>query len=116
MFLDRRSHPRVRARGYPTAFAAFAARPGTVVLDVRTPAEFTACHLDGATNLDIEAADFAQRLAALDKTATYAVYCRTGHRSGLALQQMQATGFTNAADLSGGITAWTAQGRATVTG
>jgi len=97
-------------------FAALAATPATVLLDVRTPEEFAAGHLQGAKNLDIRAADFDTQLAALTKTTTYAVYCHSGNRSGQALERMAAAGFTNVADLSGGITAWTAGGRATTTG
>ena len=97
-------------------FAALAATPATVLLDVRTVEEFAAGHLPGAKNLDIRAADFDAQLAALDKTTTYVVYCHSGNRSGQALQRMGAAGFTRVADLSGGITAWTAAGRATTTG
>ena len=59
-----------------------------------------------AQNIDIEGADFATRIAALDKNATYAVYCRSGNRSGTALEQMSAAGFTHVYDLAGGIGAW----------
>ncbi|NMM24718.1 MAG: rhodanese-like domain-containing protein [Phycicoccus sp.] len=55
---------------------------------------------------DRQHSDFATRVAALDKTATYAVYCRSGNRSGTALQQMSAAGFTHVYDLAGGIGAW----------
>jgi phage shock protein E len=56
--------------------------PGTVILDVRTPAEYTSGHLPQARNINIERSDFATRIAALDKNATYAGYCRSGHRAG----------------------------------
>jgi phage shock protein E len=98
-----------------TGFATLAATPGTVVLDVRTPEEFATGHLAGARNLDIRAADFSTLLATLDRTATYAVYCHSGNRSGQALQAMTTTGFTHIADLTGGITAWTAAGKPVTT-
>ena len=56
-------------------FADLAAGEGVVVLDVRTPEEFAAGHLEGAVNLDVSAADVATRVADLDPGATYAVYC-----------------------------------------
>jgi phage shock protein E len=98
----------------PAAFAALVAQPGTVLLDVRTPAEYAAGHLPEARNLDMNSSGFTQQLSILDKSASYALYCRSGTRSNIAAQQMLAVGFTNVVDLTGGITAWTAAGRAVV--
>jgi phage shock protein E len=98
------------------AFAAALKRPGTTILDVRTPAEFASGHLAGARNLDIESPDFAAGLAQLPKDAPYAVYCRSGNRSGQAIAAMQALGFTQAYHLGGGIGAWTSAGGSVVTG
>ena len=66
-----------------------------MLLDVRTPEEFATGHLAGAQLMNFEAADFDARLATLDKNATYAVYCRSGNRSGQALERMEAAGFTH---------------------
>jgi phage shock protein E len=96
------------------AFAGLASAPGTVVLDVRTPAEFASSHLARAVNLDVEAADFTARLGALNKGATYAVYCHSGNRSAAALGLMASAGFAHASDLSGGISAWLAAGQPVV--
>jgi phage shock protein E len=52
----------------------------------------------------------ANQIAALDKNATYAVYCRSGNRSGTALEQMTAAGFTHVYDLAGGIGTWQSMG------
>jgi phage shock protein E len=81
-------------------------QPGTIVIDVRTPAEYASGHLPRAQNIDIEGSDFATRIAALDKNATYAVYCHSGNRSNAALQQMAAADFTHIYGLAGGIGAW----------
>lgn len=99
----------------PADFAAAAKLPNTVVLDVRTPQEFAAGHLPGATNFDVESADFPQKIASLDKAATYAVYCRSGNRSKVAMSSMQQAGFTQLFDLAGGINAWTSAGGAITT-
>lgn len=85
-------------------------KPGTIVLDVRTPAEYASGHLPKAQNIDIKGAGFASKLAALDKEATYAVYCQSGKRSSAALEQMRAAGFTQVYDLAGGIIAWRTMG------
>lgn len=97
-------------------FSEAMSKPGTVVLDVRTPAEFAGGHLPKAQMIDFKASDFATKIEALDKTATYAVYCRSGSRSNAAMQQMAAAGFKNVYDLSGGIGAWQTMGGPMVMG
>ena len=87
----------------PAAFLTTAAQPGVTVVDVRTPAEYAAGHVEGAVNIDVESPDFAAQIATLDKAGTYAVYCHSGRRSGLATDQMAQAGFTSVYNLSGGI-------------
>jgi rhodanese-related sulfurtransferase len=94
----------------PRAFAAAASRPGTVILDVRTAEAFAAGHLPGAMNADVESPGFAAALDRLDPSASYAVYCHSGRRSGIALDTMSQAGFTDAYDLAGGISAWVGTG------
>ena len=65
----------------------------TVVIDVRTPAEFAAGHLEGAVNIDVQSADFDARISELDPAGTYFVYCRSGNRSAQAIDRMQGLGF-----------------------
>lgn len=67
----------------------------TVIIDVRTPAEFASGHLDGAINIDVQSPDFAERIMELDKDGDYFVYCRTGNRSGQAIQKMNDMGFSD---------------------
>lgn len=100
----------------PAAFATEIGQPGVVLVDVRTPAEYAAGHLANAMNIDMQASDFLDRVRALDRSASYALYCRSDHRSGLAAEQMAAIGFTKVVDLDGGITAWTAAGKPVATG
>jgi len=69
-----------------------------VVIDVRTPAEYAAGHIAGAQNIDVEAADFAAKIASLDKKASYLVYCRSGRRSAIAADTMAKAGFTDIVD------------------
>lgn len=87
---------------------------GTRVIDVRTPAEYSAGHLPGAVNIDVESSSFGAEIAGLDKTATYAVYCRSGNRSKVASQQLANDGFTHIYDLAGGINAWIGAGQPVV--
>ena len=64
------------------------------VIDVRTPEEVATGHLHGSININIEGADFETQMNALDKTKNYVVYCRSGHRAGMAIDWMTNNGFT----------------------
>ena len=97
-------------------FAAALKLPGTTIIDVRTAAEFAEGHLPGAVNIDIASPDFAAQVSALDPSAPYAVYCRSGNRSASALAEMAAVGMTGAYHLGGGIGAWQSAGGEVVTG
>lgn len=74
---------------------------GAVVIDVRTPEEFAAGHLQGAENIDVQAADFHERVGKLDPDATYVLYCRSGSRAGAAAQMMTDMGFTDVVNAGG---------------
>jgi rhodanese-related sulfurtransferase len=84
--------------------------PDFILLDVRTPEEFTASHLKNAIQIDYYAADFKTEIDKLDRSKAYLVYCRTGHRSGIARDMMKEMGFTRLYNMAGGITEWFAQG------
>lgn len=71
----------------------------TVIIDVRTPAEFASGHLDGAINIDLESGDFAAEVSELATTGEYIVYCRSGNRSAQAAELMAGQGFKNVTDL-----------------
>lgn len=72
---------------------------GAVVIDVRTPSEFGSGHLNGALNIDVQAADFVAQVGSLDPAGRYLVYCRSGNRSAAAIDIMRSLGFTNLTDL-----------------
>ena len=76
--------------------------PGTVIIDVRTPEEFNAGHVQGALNIPVESQDFAAQVSALDPATTYAIYCRSGNRSAVATAQMGGMGYLHLYDLEGG--------------
>lgn len=100
----------------PEEWLAAAAEPGVVVIDVRTPAEYAAGHVEGAINMDVESADFATQLEQLDPEGEYAVYCQSGRRSGIAASTMEDAGFTTVHNLKGGIADLQAAGATLVTG
>jgi rhodanese-related sulfurtransferase len=89
-----------------TEFSAKIAEVGVITLDVRTPGEFAEGYIKGARLINFQSGNFENEIAALDKNATYAVYCRSGNRSGQAVKVMQDAGFTNVFNMNGGVIDW----------
>jgi rhodanese-related sulfurtransferase len=83
---------------------------GVVILDVRTPDEVAEGFIDGALVIDFQDSNFESEIASLNKDVTYAVYCRSGNRSGKAIKIMQDGGFPNLFNLDGGILDWVEAG------
>jgi len=91
-------------------FRAETGKPAFHLLDVRTPEEFAQGHLKGAKLVDIKSPQFDSIIATLPRKEGYFVYCRSGHRSGMAVERMTALGFQHVQHLAGGIGAWSAAG------
>ena len=77
------------------------ARDDLVIIDVRTPGEYAEGALAASALIDIQAADFEQRIGELDRDAAYVVYCRSGNRSAQAVAIMADLGFTELYDAGG---------------
>jgi len=75
-------------------------RESTLLLDVRTPAEFEAGHLPGAINIPVQ--ELRERLSELPKEKEIIVYCRVGFRGYLAYRILVQNGFQKVRNLSGG--------------
>ena len=84
--------------------------PGVIILDVRTPEEFASGHIQGAVNIDFNSGDFANEITRLNPSETYAIYCRSGSRSGQAASIMHVAGFHDVSNLNGGVVDWTNDG------
>jgi rhodanese-related sulfurtransferase len=76
------------------------------IIDIRTADEYASGHLANADQLDYYSSNFKTDLDKLDRTETYLIYCRTGHRSGLARDIMKEMGFLSLYNMTDGITAW----------
>lgn len=88
-----------------------ASRKDIVLVDVRTPAEWSGGHIPGATNIDFVADSFATELAKLDRSKTYVVHCAAGGRSTQSLAVFSRLGFKNVIHLDGGLNGWIAAGQ-----
>ncbi|MCP5396298.1 MAG: rhodanese-like domain-containing protein [Sphingomonadaceae bacterium] len=82
---------------------------GSVTLiDVRTPEEFAAGHIAGATNIPLDSFDPAALPREDGKQVV--LYCRSGNRSGQAAEKLAAHD-GSATHLAGGIVAWEGTGK-----
>ena len=80
----------------------------TVLIDVRTSTEVASGYIAEAEYfIDINGANFEQKIAELDTTKTYIMYCRSGGRSGKASSYMVKNGFSKVYNLEGGILDYT---------
>ncbi len=90
----------------PDAKSLLAKDKTVLLLDVRTAAEFEASHIAGAKLLPYDTIDAASAKAFIkDKLQTVVVYCRSGHRSGIAASTLVQLGYSHILDL-GGIINW----------
>ncbi len=96
-------------------FATKISDSSVTLVDVRTPGEFMSGHIAGATNIDFESGTFEADIQKLDKAKVYAVYCRSGNRSGQATALMVKDGFKAVFNLEGGVIDWSGAGQALVT-
>lgn len=81
----------------------YQATPDAVLVDVRTPEEFNAGHIEGAIVVDFDNPNFVIEIQKLDPSKTYFIYCRSGNRSGQAAVIMKRHNFQNVYDLQGGV-------------
>ena len=78
---------------------------GYIILDVRTPEEFSEKHIPGAVNIPNETIGTAEIPELPNKDQLILVYCRSGNRSKQASEKLAALGYTNIVEF-GGINDW----------
>ncbi len=73
---------------------------GALILDVRTPQEFSTSKVATATNLPLQ--DIEKNiLPQTAKDEPIYIYCRSGNRSATAKKLLENAGFTNVIDMGG---------------
>lgn len=75
-----------------------------VILDVRTPAEFSGGHLPNARNIPL--AELGKRAAELPASRPVLLCCASGSRSARAVRQLRQAGRDEVFNLNGGVQAW----------
>jgi rhodanese-related sulfurtransferase len=88
------------------------------LIDVRTPVEFRAVHVDLARSVPLSNLDPAAIMAGRNGTADQPLYviCQGGNRSQQACAQFHQAGFTNVVSVEGGTNAWIEAGLPVVRG
>lgn len=81
-------------------------------LDVRKPEEWDKGVIENAVRVSLTDLASKSGLSSLpeDRTTIIAVYCKSGHRSALALPLLHQLGYVNAISLKGGYEAWVEAG------
>lgn len=72
-----------------------------VILDVRTPEEYSRDHVAAAMNIDVRNSNFKSEVSKLSRDDEYKVYCASGRRSTQAVSIMQELGFKHLENLGG---------------
>jgi len=89
--------------------AALDAKEQLVLLDVRTPEEYTGDgHVAGSVLIPVD--QIQTRLGELSKATPIVCICRSGNRSQTACATLAANGYTGLRNVEGGMHAWTAAG------
>ena len=88
------------------------------LIDVRTPAEFSAVHAEGAQLVPLDALDPREIMSAMNAPASEPLYviCQSGGRAAKAIERVQSAGFHNVFSIAGGTTAWEHAGLPVVRG
>ena len=81
---------------------------GTILLDVRTPSEFSARRASGARNVPLDS--LGTFLGSLPKASTILLLCEKGGRATQACTRMLGEGFCDLHVVEGGTQAWAASG------
>ena len=77
-----------------------------LLLDVRTPREWAAKHVDGSVNVPLN--HLQERIGEITRERGIAVHCAGGYRSSIAASILQQYGITNLTEMTGGLAAWEA--------
>ncbi len=93
-----------------TVHDAMGSDEDVTVLDVREPDEFEAGHIPGAKPLPRGLLEYKAAEELPDKDARIVVHCALGGRGSLAAKSLKEMGYTNVANMQGGLSAWRDKG------
>ena len=77
--------------------------PDAIILDVRTPIEYEADHLENAVNFNYLSRTLSEDIDLLDPQKSYYIYCKTGRRSLRVCTLLKNAGFKQVFNIDKGI-------------
>lgn len=84
--------------------------PHTLLVDVRTPAEYESAHVPGSVNLPLGRVDAHLERIVTDAGGRLVLICQSGGRATRCQDKLAAAGLTDTVVMDGGMNAWEAQG------
>jgi rhodanese-related sulfurtransferase len=96
--------------------AMLTADSDTLIVDVRTPAEFETAHIPGAINLPLDQVDAHLQRIVTDAGGQLVLVCQGGVRAAQCQQKLTGAGLPSTLVLTGGMNAWIAAGGQVIRG
>jgi len=95
-----------RRSSAPELAALLVAAEPPLLVDVRTPREWSTRHIDGSVNLPLSR--LREHVGEIPRGRAIAVQCAGGYRSSIAASLLQQQGITDVVEVAGGLAAWDA--------
>lgn len=90
--------------------------PDTLLVDVRTPAEYENSHIPGSVNLPLGQVDRHLERIVTDAGGRLVLVCQSGNRATQCQSRLGAAGLTDTVVMTGGMNAWEAAGATVLRG
>ncbi|MDT0327043.1 rhodanese-like domain-containing protein [Nocardiopsis lambiniae] len=90
--------------------------PDTLLVDVRTPAEYEGSHIPGSINLPLQRVDAHLERIVTDAGGRLVLVCQSGNRARQCQAKLTTAGLRDTVVMNGGMNAWEAQGAPVVRG
>lgn len=98
--------PKVPQAEVKDLFSAIEKKEEFILLDVRTPQEYSKGKIAGSINLPVDQVKEKVEKLIPEKEKHIYVYCLSGSRSVLAVEEMIKLGYKNVFDVKNGLLAW----------
>ena len=100
----------------PAVRALTESDPDTLLVDVRTPAEYESSHIAGTVNLPLQRVDQHLERIVADAGGRLILVCQSGNRAEQCQRKLADAGLSDTAVMNGGMSAWESQGAPVVRG
>lgn len=101
--------PKVKTATVDEVMKALEGKKDVVILDVRTPGEFSRGKIKGSINVPVDSITDQVEKIVQDKDQLVYIYCLSGSRSAIGADQMDKLGYSNVYSVKSGLLAWRAK-------